>query len=629
MKKGRFIFIAAVALALCVMFGAALGVFWNPMSGQIYDLSMQYWEGEAVPEDWVYDQKGWAVFTQEGDKRRELEPNGWGGFSALEYPGQTVYFSRTMVEDLESPSLRLDGGNRTFSVFLDDALIYTDCPELDNRIGFLRLPVLDYYRDDVLLTLPQDYVGKTLTIAQSGESEIEGGAVYPCIVTLSCGYADESRLIAESFQTAVPASLAFAAGAALLAMALWRAARGKLDVTLLCGALTAFLYEGSQISGPSFFLQYFGPSGVNYLPTLCRNLSLLNLLCLLAYKLTSWRRVPLWAVAAGMGASTLTEFALIYMEKYVPFLDAAFFLFAIAGLLWALACGFWEWRESRFFRIFCPLAVGGTALLGTSSLVSAIASGNLDTGPILQLELGSVGYFLWPLVPVFIASAFLAAAVELVSEELAARTEAKLLAQQGKMSRQSYEAMRRQNQEVMMLRHDMAKHYKVLRQMTEDPQVAGYLDELIGENEKIRPVIQSGNETLDIILNSKLGEAAGHGIVVETIRARAPESLPLSDAELCSLVMNIMDNAIEAASAPGVERRYIKLDLHVENSFFVFTCENSSTLEWAQKESAPGHGLGRSVIRRIAERYGNLLNTEYGDGYYKVSVLLPLHRPLK
>ena len=93
--------------------------------------------------------------------------------------------------------------------------------------------------------------------------------------------------------------------------------------------------------------------------------------------------------------------------------------------------------------------------------------------------------------------------------------------------------------------------------------------------------------------------------------------------------MNIMDNAIEAASAPGVERRYIRLDLHVENSFFVFTCENSSTLEWAQKESAPGRGLGRSVIRRITERYGNLLNTEYGDGCYKVSVLLPLHRPLK
>ena len=172
MKKRRFIFLAAALLALCVMFGAALGIFWNPMSGQTYDLSMQYWEGEAVPEDWVYDQKGWTVFTQEEDKRHELTPDGSGGFSALQYPGQTFYFSRVMKENLESPTLRLDGGNRTFSVFLDEALIYTDCPELDNRIGFLNLPVLDYYRDDVRMPLPRDYVGKTLTIAQSGESEM-------------------------------------------------------------------------------------------------------------------------------------------------------------------------------------------------------------------------------------------------------------------------------------------------------------------------------------------------------------------------------------------------------------------------------------------------------------------------
>ncbi len=168
-----------------------------------------------MPEDWVYDQKGWTVFTQEGDKRRELEPDGSGGFSALQYPGQTVYFSRVMEEDLESP--------------------------------ILRLPVLDCYRDDVRMTLPQDYVGKTLTIAQSGESEIEGGRVYPCVMTLFCGYTYESGLISESFQTAIPSALAFAAGAALLGLALWRAARGKLDPTLICGAFAAFLYESSSV----------------------------------------------------------------------------------------------------------------------------------------------------------------------------------------------------------------------------------------------------------------------------------------------------------------------------------------------------------------------------------------------
>ena len=56
------------------------------------------------------------------------------------------------------------------------------------------------------------------------------------------------------------------------------------------------------------------------------------------------------------------------------------------------------------------------------------------------------------------------------------------------------------------------------------------LDELIGENEKIRPVVQSGNEMLDVILNSKLSAAADAGIVVELARMQAPNKLPLTDA---------------------------------------------------------------------------------------------------
>ena len=36
-----------------------------------------------------------------------------------------------------------------------------DCPELDHRIGALRLPMLEWYREEpVLVTLPQNYQGQ-------------------------------------------------------------------------------------------------------------------------------------------------------------------------------------------------------------------------------------------------------------------------------------------------------------------------------------------------------------------------------------------------------------------------------------------------------------------------------------
>lgn len=145
------------------------------------------------------------------------------------------------------------------------------------------------------------------------------------------------------------------------------------------------------------------------------------------------------------------------------------------------------------------------------------------------------------------------------------------------------------------------KHFLLLRQTTTDEKTAAYLDELIGENEKIRPVVQSGNEMMNLILNSKLSGAAGAGIDVEILRMQVPDKLPLSDREPSSLMMNL----------------------------FVFICENGATSDWIHKETAPEHGLGLKVVRQIVERYGNLSDTEHGEDYYKVTVLLPFHQSFK
>ena len=200
MKKWARLGAAILTLTLCLMFGALLLNCMKPMEDRTYDLSL-IWVGEAMPEGWVCDPKGWTVFTQEGEVVTELVPNGSGGFDRLDELGQTFYFSRLLSEDVDSPTLRLDATISSVAVFLDGALIYTDCPELDHRIGNLCLPMLDWVREEpVLVTLPQNYAGKTLTIAQStdpygGELQKPSMTVWPCAVTLYCGYAYESALV--------------------------------------------------------------------------------------------------------------------------------------------------------------------------------------------------------------------------------------------------------------------------------------------------------------------------------------------------------------------------------------------------------------------------------------------------
>lgn len=620
MKKWvRFGAAAILVLVLCAVFGKILTAYYQPMESASYDLSLS-WEGEAVPDDWVYDQKGWTVFTQEGDTVTELAPDGFGGFTGLSEPGQTFYFSRVIEENMDSPTLRLDGADRTFAVFLDGTLIYTDCPELDNRIGFLRLPILGWYREEpVLVTLPLDCAGKTLTIAQSTAPDFEEsrGRVWPCAVTLYCGYAYESALISESFQSAIPAALAFAAGLMLLALFLRQAFQRQLDAGTLCGALAAFSYLTARIAQPSFAYLYFGIPPVD-MGMLCRYLTLLTLLIMLLCKLSGWRRAALGIVTAGTGALALADLILAAQERASIALMGWLALLGTAGLVLALAFGFWEWNRQRwFFRPFCLLALVGIAVY----VIPSVLPVDPDTW--------SPAVLLWPLLGASMLAAFLSAVTEWSHGEVARRTEERLLLQRGELAQSSYEALRQQNEQVMMLRHDMVKHFQVLRQSTTDEKTAAYLDELIGENEKIRPVVQSGNEMLDVILNGKLNAAESAGIAVEIARMQAPDKLPLPDAELCSLVMNILDNALEAAAAPGVKRRYIRLDLHIRNNFFVFICENGATPDWVNKKTAPERGLGLKVIGQIVERHGNLSQVEYGDDCYKVTVALPIHQPLK
>ena len=603
-----------LALAMCAVSAALLLACMRPMEDRAYDLAM-HWRTEARPEGWVYDQKGWTVFTQEGEAVKELTPDGQGSFDRLDELGQTFYYSRVMTEEVDSPTLRLDTANSAVTVFLDGAVLYTDCPELAGRIGYMRLPMLAWYREEpVLVTLPQNYQGKTLTIAQStdpsgGELAEPTTKVWPCAVTLYCGYAYESELVARSFQTAVPAALFFSAMTLLLALFAAQALRGKPDLGTLCGALLAFFWLAERLDLSLLPNVPLGPLTVD-VAGLARELSLMLLLVFLASRMTGWRQVLAGLSAGAQGAMTAARAVMqITKQLTLPFV-LAMSTVGLAGLVAALICGVLEWKQSWFFRVFCSLTAAG-----------AIARAALG---YWRFDGHSSGMLLWPLAGIMTAAALVTALAEAVRRETARRTEARLLAQRNELAQDSYKALRRQNEQVMMLRHDMMKHFQVLRQTVTDEKSAAYLDELIGENEKIRPVVQSGNDVLDVILNGKLSAAADAGIAVKIARMKAPDKLTLSDAELCSLVMNLLDNAVEGASAPGVERPYIKLDFSVKEHFFAISCKNSTTMEHIQKETAPGRGLGLKIIKQIVARYDDLLETEYGTDYYSVKLAIPL-----
>ena len=176
------------------------------------------------------------------------------------------------------------------------------------------------------------------------------------------------------------------------------------------------------------------------------------------------------------------------------------------------------------------------------------------------------------------------------------------------------------------IRHDMLRHFHTLHDMGDDEKRTAYLADLIGQNQKIRPVIESGNDMMDIILNGKLNSAIEAGIRVEIPHVTAPSTLPFSDPDLCSLIMNIIDNAIAAASK--AVSPYILLKLHERDGFLGIVCENSFEPQEPEievkKETVPKHGLGLKIVREIVAKYSGVITEKNDENRFIVKIVIPL-----
>lgn len=606
-----------ICILSCLIFGSILFSLRTPSQGTTYHFSPE-WEGEAPPADWVYDQKGWQVFCRQGQTTTALEANGYGGFTGLPTPGQTFYYSRVMTEELDSPILELSPRDCNIAVFLEDFLLYTDCPELDNRIGYLELPMRQTFRTEpVILSLPEQYLGKTLTVAQSTIPQ-ETPAVWLSPVSLYQSSVQEQQLAASSSSTAISATIFFCAGALLLFFFIWQVLSGRTNPGLLFLALVAFLWSCSQVVSTGFFpktsfLMLFDSE------SLIRLLTVFNLILFLTSRLTAkYHRVGYWL--GGL-------FFLCTLGNILPFFNLSLEIPVYLGLFTLfllVAAMVWERRQGNFFaKVFLPLVLVKISIFLLIMVLRPEKWQNLSA--LIQSD-PTHRSLLWLTMRQLLPSAIGAAIVEWTRLEIDFMAEKHMMVRQYKLAQSSFENLQRNQEEVMMLRHDMKKHLTYLRQSTQDPATAQYLDTLLGQEQAVPSVIRTENQTMNILLNAKLGEAAAKHIGTEVVRSDIPENLPIPDTDLCALVMNLLDNAIQAAVQ--AETPSIRLDLHQKDGFFVFTCENTTGPEAgenaAKKQAVSKHGLGLKIVNQIVTRHGILMDVQSLTGIYRVTLALSL-----
>ena len=191
-----------------------------------------------------------------------------------------------------------------------------------------------------------------------------------------------------------------------------------------------------------------------------------------------------------------------------------------------------------------------------------------------------------------------------------------------------YQSLRREHQQLRTLRHDLRNHATALQGLLaqgETQRALAYLDQLVHSPALASQRNFCDNETANVVLSAKAKEMAERGLR-GIFQVALPTCLSLSDADLCALLGNALDNAMEAAEKSGDP--VVHLRCQVEKGLFMLQVENALAGDetpdlTTTKADKTTHGFGLPGMREIARRYGGSLEAAAKQGRFILTACLP------
>lgn len=182
-------------------------------------------------------------------------------------------------------------------------------------------------------------------------------------------------------------------------------------------------------------------------------------------------------------------------------------------------------------------------------------------------------------------------------------------------------------------RHDYHNHIQVMkayRSLDENDKVDSYLNSLETDLTSVDTLIKSGNVMIDAILNSKLSLAKSRNISINA-KAIVPKNISVSEIDLCVIIGNLLDNAIEACLRVDDEtKRFIRvyMDLKRDNLYLSVTNASNGKIQKQDGRYISGkganHGFGLMRVDKIVDKYEGYIKRRDEDGAFTSEIMLPL-----
>ena len=277
--------------------------------------------------------------------------------------------------------------------------------------------------------------------------------------------------------------------------------------------------------------------------------------------------------------------------------------------VWILLCFIWNhyhfFKEERIFSVIVILLYLGIIFLGV--YYNGTVAGGIGALIFISLE-----YLL---------------------QRIMKREEDKTIIYQNKLMKQQMDEIENIYMTMRGWRHDYHNHLQSLKgylSLNKVEQMKNYLNELETDLDSIDTLYHSGNLQLDSILNAKLAIAEKGQIRIHC-DASIPPQLHVSDLDLCVILGNLLDNAIESCrKIKDPDERFIRVYIGIlkKQLYISITNATSETVKqrtdhyFTTKRGDHGHGLKR--VDQVVKKYDGYLNGQNEPGVFATEIVLPL-----
>lgn len=552
---------------------------------------------------------GWSYQTSEGPERKPVE-------DLRQYirlrPDETVILRRIMREDIENGVLDFISAYQRIKIYLDDGLIFDNQADITGR---------NPGRAAYSLPLPDGYTGKELRV--EGSSPYKLYAYSPSPPRLGDINSLQAYRIGYAARNVVIAILLTASGILFILFSLLMTMKdpkiaqwGNYSFGVFC-ILFGFMMLGEK----DIWALAVPPAAAGALDMLFwLAFPLPLLLCFLSQ--CEYTKAPIRMVLAFYSICTAAALLLVFAGMWdlpdsLVLLNPAYILITVAmGILSGV-----EWvKRNSVIRYLSP----GMGLLVLSAIFSAVdIHAFFPVKEILRIAgLLALAAFMW----VYQLRVYAARRRD-------EQRYAQMLSAKHGFAMESLESANRYIRESGALRHEANHHLTALKILSDEGDMDGiarYLEKLVASADGWDPALQCENVLVNAILRKYAADCRIDGIKL-ICSASVPKDLPFAQDDLCTLLMNLMDNALEACRKLRPQERWIRVQVRKKGNFLVISCENAwdgdmpdplNGLHGTTKPEPALHGFGLHIMREVAEKYESTLNIQYDESAYNVKTAL-------